>query len=315
MLTRQQPGEAGDMQRSKQAKAVNVDKGVLLVRYATSDSAGRPPRVEIAVNPRHRRHIELISNPERDDGVLWQPGACLVVRAKRAGQLFVEVTPSEAGGSSAATVKIETLTQGQPEVEAVDRTAVDMDFDIGAFNILGHVAGIGDVYVRADEWIAGPNAPARIEGLSIVWPDKPEAIDIFYSVKLARPHAISGRRMASGDFAGTRGRALPIVGVTLELAGPGASGFRLVGEAAFLGAPVMRMSGKQISASGPTGREPLVGLKLRLDEVGPALVPQIPIGKRRRPSDEVRIFRAAGAGRRASQELEPLLGSGQSHLA
>jgi hypothetical protein len=269
--------------------------------------------VEVAVNPKHRRHIELILNPEQGDGVLWQPGACLVVRATRSGQLLVEVTPSEAGGSRAATVKIETLTQGQPEIMSFDRAANDVDVE--RMNILGHVAGIGDVFVGPDEWIAGPHAPARIEGLSIMWPDKPEGIDILYSVQLARPHVVSGRKMALGDYAGTRGRALPIVGVTIELAGPGASAFQLVGEAAFLGAPLMRMSGRQISASGPTGREPLVGLKLRLDEAGAPMRAEYPTGKRRKTSGEVRMFRAAGASRRASKEREPLRDNGQFHLA
>jgi hypothetical protein len=301
------------MQRARQTKTVDVERGLLLVRYVTSESAGRPPRVEIAVNPKHRRHIELISNPEQRDGVLWQPGACLVIRAVRSGQLLVEVTPSEPGGSSAATVKLETLTQGQPEISSFDGKA--MDVDVEGLNILGHVAGIGDVFVRPDEWIAGPHAPARIEGLSIVWPDKPRGIDIFYSVKLARPHVVSGRKMALGDYAGTRGRALPIVGVSIELAGPGASAFQLVGEAAFLGAPLSRMSGRQISASGPTGREPLVGLKLRLEERGTPLRREHATAKRRKSSGDVRIFRAAGANRRTGNELEPLVDNGQHHLA
>src|SRR3569832_2455200 len=237
------------MQRAKQTKAVDVERGLLLVRYVTSESAGRPPRVEIAVNPKHRSHIELISNPEQSDGVLWQPGACLVIRAVRSGQLLVEVTPSEPGGSSAATVKLETLTQGQPEISSFDGKA--MDVDVEGLNILGHVAGIGDVFVRPDEWITGPHAPARIEGLSIVWPDKPRGIDIFYSVKLARPHVVSGRKMALGDYAGTRGRALAIVGVTIELAGSKTTTNQQNKKTTFLGAPLSSMSGRQISASGP----------------------------------------------------------------
>jgi hypothetical protein len=255
-------GMAVDMQRSRQTKAIDVERGLLLVRYATADSRGRPPRVEIMVNPKHRRDVELVLNPEQSEAVLWQPGAGLVVRATRPGQLLVEVTPSEVGGSTAATVKLESLTQGEPET--TDWSQAPTEAGLEGLSILGHVAGIGDVVVRADEWIAGPQAPTRVEGLSIAWPDKPEGIDIVYSVKLARPHAASGRTIALGDYAGTRGRALPIVGVTIELSGPGAANFRLVGEAAFLGAPLLRMIGRRIAASGPTGREPLVRAAGRL---------------------------------------------------
>lgn len=294
------------MQRSGQTKAVDVEKGLLLVRYATADGGGRPPRVEVVVNPKHRRNVELVLSPEQSEPVLWQPGASLIVRATKPGQLFVEVIPSEVGGSSAATVKLETLTQGEPDATGWLRTATEAG--LGGLSILGHVAGVGDVYVRPDEWIAGPEAPARIEGLSIDWPDKPESVDVSYSVKLARPHAASGRTMGLGDYAGTRGRALPIVGLTIELSGPSASDFQLVGEAAFLGAPLTRMIGRRISVSGLTGREPLVGLRLRFDEVGAAPRPEVPKIKRSNPS--LRVFRATAA--RTTTRMESFPDNGPS---
>lgn len=294
---------AVDMQRSRQTKAIDVERGLLLVRYATADSAGCPPRVEIAVNPKHRRNIELVLDPEQSDAVLWRPGTCLIVRATGPGQLLVQVTPSELGGSTAATVKLESLTQGEPETTAWSQTITDEG--CRGVSVLGHVAGIGDVLAQADEWIAGPHAPARVEGLSIVWPGKPKGIDICYSVKLARPHAASGRTMGLGDYAGTRGRALPVVGFTIELSGAGAADFQLVGEAAFLGAPLQRMVGTRIAVSGPTGREPLVGFKLRLDEISAPLQPELPTKKRSRTSGEVRVFRAGAS--RASTQIEPFL--------
>ena len=261
--------------------------------------------MEIAVNPKQRRNIELVLNPEQSEAVLWRPGACLVVRATKPGQLLVEVIPSEVGGSTAATVKFESLTQGEPDTARWDHGA---DADLEGLSILGHVAGIGDIFVRADEWIAGPQAPARIEGLAIEWPGKPAAIDIFYSVKLARPQATSGRTMRLGDYAGTRGRALPIVGVTIELSGPGASGFQLVGEAAFLGAPLTRTTGRRISVSGPTGREPLVGFRLRIDAVDATLRPALSSRKRSEVSGDVRVFRGAGAG--TGTRMESFLDNG-----
>ena len=56
--------------------------------------------------------------------------------------------------------------------------------------------------------------------------------------------------------------ALPIVGLMLEVYGPGAGDFELDVEAIFLGAPIMRMRGQCVVLSGPTSREPLVGLKI-----------------------------------------------------
>jgi hypothetical protein len=279
------------MERTNQSKVVDVDRGLLLVRYATADNESRPPKVKIVVNPKYEKNVELVLSPDHADAVLWQPGSCLVVRASKPGQLFVEVIPVDMEGSTAATVKIETLSQGEIAAE-IQRRPAAAKVDFGRLGLLGHVAGSGDVFARADEWIAGPDAPARIEGLSIDWPDKPRDLDIRYSVKLARPHAASGRTTELGGYAGTRGRALPIVSVTIELTGSGASRFQWMAEAAFLGAPLTRMTGKRITVSGPTGREPLVGFRLRLDEINIPLQPELAPPARAKSQGRVRIFRS-----------------------
>jgi hypothetical protein len=299
--------ERADMERTKQTKVVEVGKGLLLVRYATADHESRPPKIHIVVNPKHQKNIELVLSPNHRDAVLWQPGSCLVVRASKPGQLFVEVIPIDNEGSTAATVKIETLSQGEVAPTIRRRSTAEVDLD--RLSLLGHVAGTGDVFARAGEWIAGPAAPARIEGLSIDWPDKPDDLDIRYSVKLARPHAASGRMTGLGGFAGTRGRALAIVSVTVELTGPGASGFRLAAEAAFLGAPLTRMIGKQVAISGPTGREPLVGFRLRLDEINMPLQPELAPVARAKSSGRVRIFRSRAVQGRLRSTLKSFLDS------
>jgi hypothetical protein len=291
--------ERGNLERGKQSKVLEVDKGLLLLRYATADDDKRPPKIRILVNPKHTNTIELVLNPDHPDAVLWQPGSCLVVRAAAPGQLFVEVIAIEEGGSTAATLKIEALSQGKAVAPARKpahaRAATESEIDLQRLTVRGHVAGIGDVTVRADEWIAGPVAPARVEGLSIDWPGKPDDIDIRYAVRLARPHAVSGKAMQLGDYAGTRGRALPIVGVSLELTGAAASKFRLMAEAVFLGAPVQRVSGAQVEMSGPTRREPLVGFRLRLDEVGVPLQPARAPAVKTKVSGRVRVFRSPAA--------------------
>jgi hypothetical protein len=231
------------------------------------------------------------------------------VRASKPGQLLVEVVPVGNDGSTAATVQIETLSQGEVATNRRESTA---EVDFAHLRLLGHVAGSGDVHARADEWIAGPGAPARIEGLLIDWLGKPDDLDIRYSVKLARPHAASGRITELGGYAGTRGLALPIVSVAVELTGPGASDFQLSAEAAFLGAPLTRMSGKQVAISGPTGREPLVGFRLRLDETSMPLQPKLAPVTKAKSSGRVRIFRSPNNQSRLRTTLESFC---ESHSA
>jgi hypothetical protein len=54
----------------------------------------------------------------------------------------------------------------------------------------------------------------------------------------------------------------------IELSGPGAAGGEIISEAVFLSAPILRAVGQRVVLSGPTGREPLVGLRLAIQKIG-----------------------------------------------
>lgn len=292
------------MEFAKQRKMIEVNKGLFLIRYTSAEDEARPPKVEIFHDPTSVEDIELILHPDHEEAILWQPGSCLVVRATAPGKLALEVTSHRDGGSTAATVNIEPLTQGEagsrlPPAKKPRGGAIRADLD--DLRILGHIAGIGDVSVGSQEWLAGPSSPSRIEGISIDWPGKPDDLDIRYSVKLAKPQPPSGQMMALGSFAGTRGRAMPVVGVILEMSGGEEHNCQFVAEAIFLGSPAMRVTGKRVVLAGPTGRETLVGLRVGIEEKGAQAKPGAarsqaqPAAARSqpgRPSSRVRVFRS-----------------------
>jgi hypothetical protein len=280
------------MGRLGQQKRVEIDRGLFLVRYATAEDTERPPKVTVRTEHGAEEDASFVLHPDSDEAVLWEPGACVVVRATAPATLAVEVEPLRDAGSAAASVRIEPLTQGkrpaaslQPRNDAVRSRHL---------HVLGHVASIGDVVVKAGEWLAGPTAPSRIEGLSISWPDKPDDVEIRYSVTTSKGQTISGRTAEQGTFAGTRARALPIVSLTLELSGPGAANAQFDIEAVFLGSPLMRRTGARIALSGPTGREPLVGLKVGVESLSSASRAQgIPAAARvSTGAGRVRVFRS-----------------------
>jgi len=282
------------MARTTQQKTVEITRGLFLVRYAAAEDKGRPPIVRIVPEPASEQNITFVLHPDHREAVLWQPDACLVVRATTLGKLSIEVSPVKENGPVAATVRIEPLSQGQATSVPTQRSSLG-DLSIGweDFRVLGHIASIGDVVVNAGEWLAGPSAPSRIEGISITWPSKSDDLEIRYSVKTARPQTGSERTMALGSFAGTRGKALPIVGLTLEMSGPDAANAQFTVEALFLGSPVMSASGKVIVLSGPTGREPLVGLRVGLQPDGTNAQPEPArsVTELVRPA-RVRVFRS-----------------------
>ena len=266
------------MEQVNQQQIVTIDRGLFLVRYAAAEDQARPPRVKLSADPGSNGNISFVLFPDNHEPVLWQPETCLVVRALAASKLAVQVLPMEKGGSTAATVRIEPLNQGKAAPQLAPSPRRDQPaLDLGGFRVLGHLTRRGDVIVNSGEWLAGPTMPARIEGISIDWPGKPADLEIRYAVKTAKPQPISGRVVQLGGFAGTRGKAMPLVGLTVEIGGAAAGDFQISAEAIFLGAPAMRVKGKRIVLSGPTGREPLVGLRVGVGTVRriepPALKP------------------------------------------
>jgi hypothetical protein len=254
------------MESAIQRKTINIDRGLFLLRYAAAEDAEQPPFVKVSPDKATEKNVTLILQPDHRDAVLSGPGTALVVRATAAAKLWVEVSALQADGSTAASITIEEVTQGDPIPQLPTAPNLN-DFDLSDFRVLGHIARLGDLVVASQEWLAGPSAPARIEGIAVEWPSKPQDLDIRYSVKLARPQAAASQMMGLGSFAGTRGRALPIIGMILEMSGPAASNWQFVVEALFLGSPVNRLTGRRIVLSGPTEKEPLVGLRIGVQHV------------------------------------------------
>ena len=283
------------MDRTTQQQTVAINRGLFVVRYAAAEDKIQPPKVTVAPDRASSQYISFLLHPDHKEAVLWQPDSSLVVRAIAAAKLSVEVTPTQERGSAAATVKIEPLNQGQAlPLYTREKTRKRSRSAAGNIRILGHLSGIGDVHVNANEWMAGPAKPLRIEGISIDWPEKPQDLEIHYAIRTAKPEMVSGRKMHLGSFAGTRGKAMPIVAVALEMSGQGAAKFQFVLEAIFLGSPTLRVAGKHVVASGPTGREPLVGLRLAIEKVDAVSQPQPEVSgrKSKRPGGKVRVFRS-----------------------
>ena len=318
------------MEQNSQEKTLEMGRGLFLIKYESTSSSDRPPNVRVVVDRGSEDAIDLILPPEADEALLWSPGATLVARANRPGRVRVIVAAREPNGSTSARVNVATLSTDPEGLE--QRQALDLS----QFRLLGHVAGRGDIEVDADTWVAGPLAPSRIEGIAIKWPNGLRGISLRYAVTVGGPKPISGRFVDAGAFAGTRGRAMPLVGATLEIFGSAASSYQLAVESIFLGSPQMKVMGQRVVLSGPTGREPLVGLRVRIESVNlagssgsrsvhdhasersqlatsaskgsrdkalPAVATARPTGKR---SGRVRVFRGSA---RARQSATAVVGS------
>ncbi|WP_076862278.1 hypothetical protein [Bradyrhizobium mercantei] len=288
------------MNEQIQQKTIDLARGLFLVRYNGAEDKTSPPVVRVYADRASVNNCNIITGPDVVNGTLFAPETALVVSVARPSRVIVEVTAGRVGGSTAANIKIEPLTQGQPQAQfqgqfqappavqpasqPYDAFEPDPGYDRGGpsdLKLLAHVAGLGDVTVGPNTWIAGPSAPARIEGISLEWPNKPHDLNLQYAVKFARPQRGDNQFVPLGTFAGTRGRALAITGFSLEATGPSVDRYTISAETIFLGAPALRVTGNRIVVSGPSGREPLVGLKLNLEERRVQAAPLAPQQPRR----------------------------------
>ena len=239
-------------------KFLDVPRGLFLIRYESAEDVFSPPQLFISREGWAPSDLELVLAPDADEPALWSPGGCLVARVSRPGRVFVSVVPAEPGGSTVATLQLEPLSDDPLGCRPV--TPVDLS----AIKVLGHLSGIGDVSVGSSEWLGGPTAPARLEGIALEVPNLPSSIRLRYSARIGGANPVTTPMVDVGAYAGTRGRAMPLVGVAFEISGPGASQYMVNASGLFLGSPVTRISGQRVVLAGPTGREPLVGMQFSI---------------------------------------------------
>ncbi|WP_309773646.1 hypothetical protein [Nitrobacter vulgaris] len=285
---------------TEQQKNLSLDRGLFFINYKSADDSVSPPRVIVAPAQGHERRMEIILHPDATEPILYSPNSGLVVRINTPATLQVQVRPTRPGGSRSAIVRVEQIQAGRIPDAASSGNGVGLHVATEGLKVLGHVAGRGDIVVGPDAWIAGPAAPSRVEGVALEWPDKPASIDIRYAVQFANGQTGSGKMVPLGTYAGTRGRALPLTGVVLEMSGT--DELKFVAEAGFLNAPTLRAVGKRVVLSGPTSREPLVGIRIGIERSAPAeVVATSAIPRKSAGSARVRVFRSqqrqAGAAR------------------
>lgn len=284
---------------TQRVSSVAVEKGLYVLRYVQSSTRTAAPSVLVRPALGSSGFIEIVAAPHCPPGVIEGPGGCVVVRAERPGQL--EVTVQSARGSDEAELRLDLLSRandvgGEPKFE-VSATQQSM---AARLQVVGHVSRRGDVTAADGAWIAGPDAPAPIEGLTAVLLGVNADLRLEYQVQVGGQGGASTEWLMAGQYAGTKGGFRPLVAVRVRLSGRDASRYALKAEALFLGAMVQKAQGQQIELSSTSKIDPLVGLKLALvearseadDSVEPIAIP--PAGSSEKRAGRVRVFRASG---------------------
>jgi hypothetical protein len=243
-----------------------LEPGLYLLRYVSSNATSSPPLIQIA--PSNAVSLLAGSGPPFDR--LDLPGSYALVQSDTSASLELTARARDAGGSVDAEVRLERIAPHQVPDQAPRERSVPKSRSVGqkpdgeTLQIIAHVSHRGDVQANVDEWICGPELPLPIEGIELRWPNTPPGVSLSYVAKAARTIPASCRESSLGGFVGTRGKKTPLVGLSLTLDGPASFQAEIEIDALFLGTQVLTKRGRHVEVTGPTGREPLVGLRMRL---------------------------------------------------
>lgn len=183
------------------------------------------PGVRLSLPPGALGRPESVSiSTFREDGWLGSgEGAALIRVAEGPAQVLVtiyqapEATPEQAPrlqvlrltGDAAANV-----AQGRAKGTAPGAAPADAD-------VVAHVQRMGDVGIRFGEWVGTRGSRLWIEGFGVAPRDGVAASDVEYRAVLGRDWLSPW--VEGGKFCGSRGMALPLLGLTVRLKGSAAA--------------------------------------------------------------------------------------------
>jgi hypothetical protein len=190
------------------------------------DGSGLPGvRVSPAPGPASRPEAVTIAT-FRDDGWLGGPDAAALVRvASGQAQILVTNYQLPSHGAEAAprlqVIRLSPDTAGAPAQAAGVATSP-------AVEVLAHVSRMGDVTARLGEWVGRRGSQQAVEGVAVA-PHGGGDLDGIVPSDLEY-QAVLGRGWLSpwvegGAFCGSRGMALPVLGLRVRLRGAAAETF------------------------------------------------------------------------------------------
>lgn len=289
------------------ATTTSVGRGLYLLRYVSGAVSGRSPVAIVRPAPGSEPFIEVISAPGVVSGFLARPGDCLVVRAEQPGSLSVKLIRQSSGESIDASLRLEPIAAVEASFAPAPARAAEpapsrREAEGGIqLRLCGHVARRGDVEVSAAQWVAGPGAPAAIEGIEIRGAF-PAGVRIETQALVATNPPRWLDWASAGAFAGTRGRAMPLAGLRLRLGGEAASRYVLRADALFLGSAIVTKRGREVELVGSGVADPLVGFRLDIEPASPVFAdsaPPLSAGAansavtEQQAASRVRVFRAS----------------------
>jgi hypothetical protein len=205
---------------------MTLDSGLFcIVNEANPQAAasGGLPGVRVSPPPMSGSAVEIIGF--RPDGWLAAHGDAALVRVAEGGAQVL-VTVYQAPGMAEAAPRLQVMRVGNGAAPAPHPVPKPEPMDM-----LAHIQTRGDVGAKFGAWLGEAGSGNWIEGIAVAAPEGIAAADLSYQAVLGRGWLSPW--VEAGAYCGSRGMALPLLGVRVRLTGEAAETYDLTCEACF----------------------------------------------------------------------------------
>jgi hypothetical protein len=216
-----------------------LEPGLFCIVYtpaANIDAATAMPGVRISLPPGPTGRPDAISIATfRDDGFLYGFGDAALVRViGGSAQVLVTIYQLPEAQGAGPNLQVLKLVEGSPTAARpapaqMQTTAAPAPIQV---DLLAHIQGRGDVGAKFGEWLGEQGSKRWIEGFAISPSKDIAATDVEYQAVLGRGWLSPWAE--GGQFCGSRGMALPVLGLRVRLRGAAAENYGCTYSATFI---------------------------------------------------------------------------------
>ncbi len=196
------------------------------------------PGVRVSPPPIGGQNVEI--SGFRSDGWLSAEGDAVLVRIKnQPAQVLVTIYQLANMPDAAPRLQVRQLlgeahiAANAPPPPAANTAPPEPQAAQEPANVMAHIQSRGDVGTKFGEWLGEKGSQNWIEGFAITAPDGIAPSDLSYQAVLGRGWLSPW--VDAGQYCGSRGMALPLLGLRIRLSGEAAEQFEISYSATFIG--------------------------------------------------------------------------------
>lgn len=200
----------------------------ILHEPASSGRQAGLPAIRISLPPNGAGGVEITGF--RPDGLLSAEGDAALVRvANGPSQILVTIYQHPNVKDGAPKLQVRQLIGGAEPARVAEPVAPAAG---SRKDFMAHVQGNGDLGAGFGDWIGAQGSGNWIEGFAIAVPEGCAPADLSYQAVLGRGWLSPW--VEAGQYCGSRGMALPLLGFRIRLQGKAAEAFELSASASFV---------------------------------------------------------------------------------